>query len=92
MSFVIVILTAVLAVAIPELHLFISLIGAFASSILAIIIPPILQIMLFCRVTEPRWQKILWISKSAFIVAVGVVGFVTGTYTSVRSIVKFLQT
>jgi len=82
---------AVLAVAIPELHLFISLIGAFASSVLAIIIPPILQIMLFYKVTEPRWQKILWISKSVFIVAVGVIGFATGTFTSILSIVKFLQ-
>ena len=84
-------MTAALAVAIPELHLFISLIGAFASSILAIIIPPILQIMLFSRVAEPRWKKALWISKSVFIVVVGVTGFVAGTFTSVQSIVNFLQ-
>lgn len=84
-------MTAVLAVAIPEIHLFISLIGAFASSVLAIVIPPILQIMLFYKVPEPRWQKILWISKSVFIVAVGVVGFVTGTFTSIKNIVEFLQ-
>lgn len=83
--------TAILAVAIPELHLFISLIGAFASSVLAIIIPPILQIMLFYNVTEPRWQKILWIAKSVFIVAVGVLGFLTGTFTAVQNIVNYLQ-
>ena len=82
---------AVLAIAIPELHLFISLIGAFASSVLAIIIPPSLQIMLFHKVPEPRWRKILWISKSVFIVSVGVVGFATGTFTSIQSIVNFLK-
>ena len=80
-----------LAAAIPELHLFISLIGAFASSVLAIIVPPVLQIMLFYKVTEPRWQKMLWISKSIFIIGVGVIGFITGTYTSVQSIIDFFR-
>lgn len=80
-----------LAAAIPELHLFISLIGAFASCVLAIIVPPVLQIMLFYKVAEPRWQKILWISKSSFIIGVGVVGFITGTYTSVQSIIDYFR-
>lgn len=82
---------AVLAVAIPELHLFISFIGAFASSVLALIIPPILQIMVFYEVPEPCWQKTLWISKSVFIIGVGVLGFVTGTFTSIANIVNFFR-
>lgn len=88
---ILVLITAGLAAAIPELHLFISLIGAFASSVLAIIVPPVLQIMLFYKATEPRWQKMLWISKSMFIIGVGVIGFITGTYTSVQSIIDFFR-
>lgn len=81
-----------LAVAIPKLDLFISLIGAFASSALAIIFPPILQIMVFCRDPEPCWQKSLWISKSLFIILVGLIGFATGSYVSVKDIITYFRT
>lgn len=88
---VIVIITAGLAITIPKLDLFISLIGAFASSALAIIFPPILQIIVFWREPEPCWQKLLWISKSLLIILVGVIGFATGTYVAVEGIVDYFK-
>jgi len=77
------------ALSIPKLDLFISLIGAFASSLLAIIFPPILEIMVFYKEPEPCWQKMLWITKSLFILLVGLLGFATGTYISVKAIVIY---
>ena len=84
-------LVAGLAITIPKLDLFISLIGAFASSALAIIFPPILQIIVFWREPEPCWQKLLWISKSLLIILVGVIGFATGTYVAVEGIVDYFK-
>jgi len=80
-----------LAIAIPKLNLFISLIGAFASSALAIIFPPILQILVFYRTNEPGCLKAWWICKSTVIIIVGLLGFITGTYVSVKDIVDYLS-
>ena len=79
------------ALSIPKLDLYISLVGAFASSLLAIIFPPILEIMVFYNEPEPCWQKLLWIIKSLFILLVGLLGFATGTYTSIKAIVEYFQ-
>ena len=79
------------ALSIPKLDLFISLIGAFASSLLAIIFPPILEIMVFYKEPEPCWQKMSWIIKSLFILLVGLLGFATGTYTSIKAIVAYFE-
>ena len=84
-------LLAGLAISIPKLDLFISLIGAFASSALAIIFPPILEILVFYRTNEDRWQKVLWVTKSVVIIVVGVLGFVTGTYVAVRNIANYVS-
>ena len=80
-----------LAIGIPKLGLFINLIGAFASSALAIIIPPILEIMVFYRTNEAKWEKVLWISKSLFIIVVGVLGFITGTFVAVKNIADYVS-
>ena len=84
-------LLAGLAISIPKLDLFISLIGAFASSALAIIFPPILEIMVFYRTNEAGWKKVLWICKSGFIIVVGVLGFITGTFVSVKNIIDYVR-
>ena len=81
-----------LAITIHELDLFISLIGAFASSALAIIFPPFLQIIVFSKEPEPCWKKFLWISKSVLIIILGLMGFATGTYVSVKGIVDYFRT
>ena len=84
-------LLAGLAIGIPKLDLFISLIGAFASSALAIIFPPILEILVFYRTNEARWQKVLWVCKSLFIIVVGVLGFMTGTFVAIKNIADYVS-
>ncbi|XP_076386106.1 proton-coupled amino acid transporter 2 isoform X1 [Megachile rotundata] len=81
--------TFVLAEAIPKLGLFISLVGAVSSTALALIFPPIIE-MVVC------WQNaslsIFTISKDILIVLIGLLGFVTGTYESITSIIDAFST
>ncbi|XP_068974164.1 proton-coupled amino acid transporter-like protein CG1139 isoform X2 [Bombus flavifrons] len=82
-------LTFVLAEAIPQLGLFISLVGAVSSTALALVFPPIIE-MVVC------WQNaslgLFTISKDILIVLIGLLGFVTGTYESITSIIKAFST
>ena len=77
-----------LAAFVPHLELLITLIGAFASSGLALIFPPIIEIITY----SAEGENLSWLSfiKNIFIILIGLVGFVTGTYTSVRDIIKTL--
>jgi len=72
-----------LAVAIPKLDLFISLVGAFASSFIALVIPPVLELVTF-------WPEISkWVlAKDIGIILFGLVGFLTGTYASIDAIIN----
>ncbi|KAK9310406.1 hypothetical protein QLX08_000376 [Tetragonisca angustula] len=78
-------LTFVLAEAIPQLGLFISLVGAVSSTALALVFPPLIE-MVVC------WQNaslgFFTISKDIVIVLIGLLGFVTGTYESLTSIIQ----
>ncbi|XP_032691428.1 proton-coupled amino acid transporter 1 isoform X2 [Odontomachus brunneus] len=78
-------ITFILAEAIPELGLFISLVGAVSSTALALVFPPIIEIVVY-------WQNanlgFFTIAKDMTIVLIGVLGFATGTYESVTSIIK----
>jgi len=80
---VIVMMICGFAVAIPRLDLFISLVGAFGSSFLGLIFPPILDLVV-------HWPKVSTITllKNLFIIVFGLAGFATGTYASVQEIVK----
>ncbi|XP_017893262.1 proton-coupled amino acid transporter 2 isoform X1 [Ceratina calcarata] len=82
-------LTFILAEAIPQLGLFISLVGAVSSTALALIFPPIIE-MVVC------WQNaslsMFTISKDILIVLIGLLGFVTGTYESITSIIQAFST
>ncbi|XP_050315799.1 proton-coupled amino acid transporter-like protein CG1139 [Anthonomus grandis grandis] len=80
-----VLVTFILAEAIPLLSLFISLVGAVSSAALALIFPPVLDIvssMTFGGMTTYS------ITKNGLIILIGVVGMVTGTYESISAIVK----
>ena len=77
----------VLAAIIPKLDLFISLVGAFSSSFLALIFPPLLELITFW----PRASKWM-IAKDVIIIIVGLIGFLTGTYASVESIMSAFST
>ncbi|XP_028315971.1 proton-coupled amino acid transporter 1 isoform X2 [Gouania willdenowi] len=78
-----VIFTCILAVLIPELDLVISLVGSVSSSFLALIFPPLLQILTFHDdgLTPPLLLKNLIIS------LIGAVGFVSGTYIAISELI-----
>ncbi|KAL5280369.1 hypothetical protein ACFFRR_004389 [Megaselia abdita] len=78
--------TFVLAACIPRLESIISLVGAVSSSALALIAPPIIEIVTFWPVGFGKYNKMLW--KDIGILIFGVLGFVFGTYTSVADILN----
>ncbi|XP_041359402.1 proton-coupled amino acid transporter 4-like [Gigantopelta aegis] len=73
------------AILVPHLDLLISLIGAFASCSLALIFPPIIEM---CTHSADNHISIIMIIKNVCIVSVGILGFFTGTYSSVTQIIK----
>lgn len=79
-----VIATFLLAAAIPNLGAVISLVGAFSSSALALIFPPVIEIITFWpdRLGEKNW--ILW--KDIIIMLFGITGFILGSYVSILNI------
>lgn len=80
-----VIFTFVLAAIIPNLGAVISLVGAVSSSTLALIFPPIIDIVTF----YPNYGKNNWkLWKDLFVLIFGVLGFVFGTYASVNQILN----
>lgn len=83
-----VVLTAALAMAIPHLDLLISLVGAVASSSLALILPAIIQaLVVYSQSPRSPWRTLIYIT-DALIVLFGFIGFISGTYTSIVEIVK----
>uniref|UniRef100_A0A1B6C7H6 Amino acid transporter transmembrane domain-containing protein n=2 Tax=Clastoptera arizonana TaxID=38151 RepID=A0A1B6C7H6_9HEMI len=72
-----------LAIAIPNLSAVISLVGAVSSSTLALIFPPIIEIVTF-------WDKGLsrvTIMKDILIAVFGILGFLFGSYVSIHNII-----
>jgi len=71
-----------LAIAIPRLDLFISLVGSVGCSALGLIIPPMLHLMVY-------WETIhkAVLVKDFLIITFGIVGTVTGTYSSLEAII-----
>ncbi|KAF5287223.1 hypothetical protein FQA39_LY16000 [Lamprigera yunnana] len=77
---IMVIITFSLATAIPNLGAVISLVGAFSSSALALIFPPIIEIITFWPNEMGKYSWMLW--KNIFIILFGFVGFIFGSYVS----------
>ncbi|KAF3838855.1 hypothetical protein F7725_010623 [Dissostichus mawsoni] len=74
-----------LAILIPELDLVISLVGSVSSSsFLALIFPPILQIITF----HTEGLSPLVTIKNAAISLIGLIGFITGTYIAIEKIIE----
>merc|ERR1711990_257804 len=76
--------TCALAIAIPDLGDFIALIGACASSLLALVFPPLID-LLTNRSVSP-----LSLTKNIFIMSFGIVGGIVGPVTSIMSVVAVL--
>ncbi len=80
---------AILAVSIPDLEDLITLVGAGASSCLAFIFPPLVEMLTFGR--NRKW---LWVFpwpvrmiKDVSIMTMGLVGFCFGTFAALFSII-----
>lgn len=77
--------SVILAEAIPHLGLFISLVGAVSSTALALLFPPIIEMVVCWQ--SPKLDK-MTIIKDIFILLIGLLGFATGTYESITAIVS----
>lgn len=82
-------ITFILAEAIPELGLFISLVGAVSSTALALIFPPIIEMVVCWHNTSLGFFTI---TKDVSIVLIGLLGFATGTYESITAIIRAFST
>lgn len=84
-----VILTVGIAIAIPNLGGFISLVGAVCLSTLGLMFPAVIETVTFWD--EPGLGMCNWrLWKNVCLVAFGVIDFVTGTYVSIQDIMNDL--
>ncbi|CAH2103463.1 unnamed protein product [Euphydryas editha] len=81
-----VMLTFILAESIPQLGLFISLVGAISSTALALIFPPTIQLV--STYQNKKTIPAYLIAKNSLIILLGIFIFITGTYESVASIIR----
>lgn len=84
----IVILTFLLAYFIPRIDLFIALIGAVASSTLAVIVPVLLDLFVFWPMGGYCKKQL---TKDLLILAFGIYIFIAGSYCSINDIVNYLN-
>lgn len=78
--------TVAIAVAIPQLGPFISLVGAVCLSTLGLMFPAIIELVTYWE--SPGMGSCYWrLWKNFFIILFGILGFITGTITSIEEIV-----
>lgn len=71
---------------VPKLHLFISLIGALCSTSLAFVFPVFIDFVV--RAQTPKGLGTWVYLKNMAIVIIALLGIVSGTYESIREIIK----
>ena len=74
-----------LAELIPDLALFISLVGAVSSSTLALIFPPIINLLVHHSTGYGKYNWSMW--KDFGLILFGFVGFLAGSYVSIENII-----
>lgn len=80
-----IITTVVIAIVVPNLSGFISLVGAVCLSMLGMIFPAIIESLTMYE--EPGFGKWSWrLYKNIFLIIFGLVGFLTGSYVSIQEI------
>lgn len=82
-----IIFTYSLAMVVPRIDLFIALIGAVGSSTLALIIPPMLDLLVFWPLENYSMRKLI---KNILILCFGLYIFIAGTLTSFFDILKYI--
>ena len=81
-----VLLTFTIAELVPNLSLLLSLIGAVCSTVLALVLPPLLEfIILSCEKEGISWFVLL---KNFLILLLSLIGFFTGGYESLSAMIK----
>ncbi|XP_073974096.1 proton-coupled amino acid transporter-like protein acs isoform X2 [Rhodnius prolixus] len=85
----VVLVTFLLAVAIPRLGLFISLFGALCLSALGIAFPAIMEICVLWPDNLGRFYYVLW--KDILLIIFGILGLVVGTSTALIDIIRSFQ-
>lgn len=80
-------MTVLLAVAIPNLELFISLFGALCLSALGLAFPALIELFTHWKYVS-GFRKVRMLVLNSIIVLVGVAGLIIGTYTSLAEIIK----
>lgn len=83
----IVCITVLLAVAIPNLELFISLFGALCLSSLGLAFPAIIELCTYWKDVS-GFRKFFMVIKNMVICIVGIAGLFIGTYTSISEIIE----
>uniref|UniRef100_A0A182JIZ1 Amino acid transporter transmembrane domain-containing protein n=1 Tax=Anopheles atroparvus TaxID=41427 RepID=A0A182JIZ1_ANOAO len=84
-----VLVTFLIAECVPKLSLFISLIGAFCSSALALMFPPVIELIVAYSAPERTPSRWLLLKNAGILLLAGL-GFATGTYESVSKIIQEL--
>lgn len=75
-------LTVAIAIAVPNIGPFISLIGAAGLSTLGLLFPSIIEIITYYK--QPGYGTCLWVLwKNLFLILCGIAGFIAGTYVSI---------
>lgn len=79
--------TVVIAIAIPNLGGFISLVGAVCLSTLGLMFPAIIDLVTFYE--DPGLGRFNWrLWKNTLLILFGLIGFITGSYVSIQEIIN----
>ncbi|KAI8127859.1 hypothetical protein FF38_13775 [Lucilia cuprina] len=84
---ILVAVTLGIAELVPALGLFISLIGSLCSTALALVFPPIIEIIVRRDIASQSMRYLMY-TKNVVILILALMGFSTGTYESLSEIVK----